>query len=226
MRLRLLLLCTSLYSSFAVSSDSAAAPAAGGEAPADAADSASPASAPAPLSLAELRALRVPALKAMLAARGQECDGCAEKDDYVALAHATQHLPTATPAPATPAPAAPDVDVEELMRRFNMGKQGGGGRMARIKRKLEARGLDMSGVNLAGMSGFESLDDATLERLLETLAGGGAPPAAGGDDGGEDGGSDTARRRAPRAAHRRAAPEPELANVETAEVIDDDGGEL
>ena len=49
-------------------------------------DSAPQSDAAAPLGLDELKKLRIPELKKFLAARGQTCDGCAEKDDYVQLA--------------------------------------------------------------------------------------------------------------------------------------------
>ena len=183
----------------------------------------------------ELSKMRVPALKAFLAARGQACEGCAEKDDFVALAFDTQALPTLAPPPAAtaaPAPAAAatpggggggadDPDVEALMARFRRERGGGGGgRLEKIKKRLAARGRDVSKLDLSGLAGFESLDDATLETLLEAMTGGAAPPA-GGD------GEAAARPAAPAAGrHARAPRAAAVDDGEEAAVVDDDGGEL
>jgi len=183
----------------------------------------------------ELEKLRVPALKAMLSARGQACEGCAEKADFVALALATQALPTLAP-PATPsAPPAPppeDIDVEALMARFRRERGGGGARLQKIKARLARRGLDVSRLDLGGLAGFDSLDDATLEKLLEAMAGGGPPPAGGAAaaDDDEDGGDGAPAARRPAAGgHSRAPPRAAAAAAvdgEEAAVVDDDGGEL
>ena len=170
----------------------------------------------------ELSKLRIPALKAMLAARGQACEGCAEKDDFVTLAFETQGMPTLAPT-ATKAPPPPplptDINVEELMARFKKG--GGSGRLEKIKRKLAAKGKDVTNLDLNGLAGFESLDDATLEKLLEVMAGGGPPAAPGTEPDAED---SAPARRNHRAAPARAAAAADEEDV--AVVDDDDGGEL
>ena len=160
-----------------------------GEVPAEAATTAASAAtdgaAPstAPLTTAELRKLRIPALKEMLAARGQVCEGCAEKHDFVKLVEETQHLPlvekpaaaapTAAPtgAPADQPPVDPGFNVEELLRKYNMG-----GRLSpkfqRVKKRLEKKGIDTSKINFNQFSGpgFDNLDEKTLENLFSSFA--------------------------------------------------------
>ncbi len=191
---RLLLIC--LLAAFAqmqcalanVSEEVAAEGVAAAAAAPAAADGAASASAPpaAPLTSAELRKLRIPALKEMLAARGQVCEGCAEKHDFVKLVEETQHLPlvekpaaaaatsTAAPtgAPADKPTADPGFNVEELLRKYNLG-----GRLSpkfqRIKKRLEKKGIDTSKINFNQFSGpgFDNLDDKTLENLFTSFAG-------------------------------------------------------
>jgi hypothetical protein len=107
------------------------------------------------------------------------------------------------------------------MARFKRERGGGSSRLAKIKKRMEARGRDVSGLDLNALSGFESLDDATLEKLLEVMAGGGPAPA------GSD--ADAPPPRAAAAGGHRAAPRgsaPAADDGEEAAVVDDDGGEL
>lgn len=161
-----------------------------------AADGAASTSVPptAPLTSAELRKLRIPALKEMLAARGQVCEGCAEKHDFIKLVEETQHLPLVekpaaaaaatgsaapTGAPTDKPTADPGFDVEALLRKYNLG-----GRLSpkfqRIKKRLEKKGIDTSKINFNQFSGpgFDNLDDKTLENLFTSFAGPQANAAA------------------------------------------------
>lgn len=100
-------------------------------------------------------------------------------------------------------------EVEEMIRKMRFGGRGGGGKIEKIKKRLEKRGYDMSGVNTMSISGFENLDEAMIENLLIAMSKGkgrpftqeerAAPPPKAGDD----------------------LPEPDLSGVEEVEVTDD-----
>jgi cobalamin biosynthesis Mg chelatase CobN len=65
-------------------------------------------------------------LKQFLSARGLSCKGCSEKEDFVKLAVANQHVPLVEAAnaeapPPVPPPAADAEEIEQLMAKLKRG---------------------------------------------------------------------------------------------------------
>ena len=135
-----------------------------------------------------LSKLKISALKAILASRGTSCDGCAEKADYVEKAWETRDLPTVsvTPTPPPPPPPASDFsgfggggaggadnfDIDALMAQMNKGKK----RIERLKKKMEARGMDTSGIDASSLGSLADgggIDDEQLIQILASIGGAG-----------------------------------------------------
>lgn len=143
---------------------------------------------------AALRKMKTSELRAALAARGQTCEGCSEKNDFADELFAKQALPTleATPppAPSAAAPAAggdggdgaaappPEFNYADIMAKMNAGKS----RVERVKKLMAARGMDTSAID-SGMLG--SLSDSTMddEKLIELLSAISGYKTKGGDEG-------------------------------------------
>jgi len=173
-------------------SDEAAPPDASAAAAA-AADAAADARPPPPPALerAELAKLKVKQLHEMLRARGQKCEGCAEKEDLVARVLEVQHLPTltATPRPPPPPPeeggaawpedgAFPDTpgfDFAKIKQNLFRGQR----RIEKVVKKMKKMGLDTSGIDaksLGGLADSMALTDDQLMSVLMSIAKG-PPPA-------------------------------------------------
>lgn len=82
--------------------------------------------------------------------------------------------------------------------------QRGSGKLDKVKKRLEKRGYDMSGINTMSLSGFESLDEAMLEKLLISMSQKGGRPFT------------------PEERATPPPPEPDLRDVEEVEVVDDE----
>ena len=145
---------------------------------------------------AELTKMKIPELRAMLTARGIRFDG-AEKRDFIDRVFEVQGNPTLTPTPtptavveaedaaAAPPPPPPDFtpppdfNYEEIMAKMGSGKK----RVERLKKKMIARGMDVSGIDssiLGGLADGGGMDDEQLIKILASLgnartAEGGAP---------------------------------------------------
>ena len=112
-------------------------------------------------SMFDFSKMKVRELLAILADRGLECRGCAEKADYVAMARDNYHLPVVPkPEPAeteTTADTGADKpfegkskeDVDRILRDLGMGGYQPTGDPERdaIMKKLEASGIKFAGAN-------------------------------------------------------------------------------
>jgi hypothetical protein len=136
---------------------------------------------------AELSKMKIPELRAMLTARGIRFDG-AEKRDFIDRVFEVQGdptvaaTPTATPTAvveeeaAAPPPPPPDFNYEDIMAKMGSGKK----RVERLKKKMLARGMDVSGIDSSVLGGLADggMDDEQLIKILASL--GNARKAEGG----------------------------------------------
>lgn len=157
----LLVLAAALLASPALG-DAAAAPAVGSEGssiPTGSPEGSVPAgsegsASPALLTRDEAKKLKIKELREALASRGRSCSGCSEKADYVDMFMEVQHLPTRTPTPPPTPPPYDSAEIEELMRKMKGRQNKGSARIQRVRKTMEARGYDTSGLDGMDLTSF------------------------------------------------------------------------
>lgn len=136
------------------------------------------------LSREALKKMKVSELKKMLADRGQVCDGCAEKADYVDRVAETQHMPTVVPRAPEPKPddlppgvrtqgREPPFSIDDIMKQFQHSNE----RQERIKKMLADRGYDPAlaeKMSLSGM-GDKVSDEQAVDMIIRIAGAEGAP---------------------------------------------------
>lgn len=120
------------------------------------------------LSLDEIKKMPVKKLRQFLAARGLECKGCAEKDDFVKMAFENKDTPVAPkPEASTPAPSSDEKDPETKKKELDD-----------LMASLRGSGLG-DGIKMFTKDDFEGLSP---EQMAAKFGGGG-----GGGGGGRGG---------------------------------------
>jgi len=140
-----------------------------------------------------LKKAKMAELKLFLQNRGLDCEGCAEKSDFVSMVLQHKDDPlvsisaTATPSfePPTrdvpPSDFKPDFNWADLQAKMEKGKK----RIERVKRKMQAKGYDTSKIDansLGSLADSGSFSDEQLMNILMSISGSGGKEAPSADD--------------------------------------------
>jgi hypothetical protein len=120
------------------------------------------------LEIPNFKTMKIKELKAILADRGKECKGCAEKADFVAMAADVWSLPVIEKPAETEKPATPDLsDVDdERIKRMMDEMQNGPRATGDPERDALMKKLHASGIKFAGGDGMPLDQLRNLEKAM------------------------------------------------------------